>query len=527
LPCFPSYFRQGHGKHLWKIFSTREGREKWQYCKLLYTQSSSKEKQEKKTTDMTGTHIGRIIRRLRHERNLTQQALAGRLGISTSYLNLIEHDQRAVTAPLLIKLTRILDVSIETLSGIEEHRLEAQLLEALADPTLGGQSDIPAHELAVLATQPTTARAILSLYKTARAARRTPQDAQEHTAPIILPQDELRQLYETRNNYFEELESFAESIRHQLARDKGLPEGETLPPYEINRAVASRLRHHHGIVVHVGHLDGKLKHYDPSARILIISEQMPRESRGFLLCSHLMLLEANAVMAPIIHGHGPISKETDTFMRLGLANYAAAALLMPYMAFVQKARTLRYDIENLSAHFGVSFHQAAHRLTSLQKPGERGIPFFFVRVDPAGNIIKSFSACGFPILQQGNPCPRWNACTAFQTPGRFHVDIVKFTNGKTFLTFARTITGARLDHHQAPPISTIAMGCSIDRAEEIIYADRLNLQAQPSPIGLTCHLCDWTDCRSRAFPYGEKNHPMPYELITDQRSGSGNGEVFI
>lgn len=476
---------------------------------------------------MTGTHIGRIIRRLRHERNLTQQALAGRLGISTSYLNLIEHDQRAVTAPLLIKLTRILDVSIEILSGIEEHRLEAQLLEALADPTLGGQSDIPAHELAVLATQPTTARAILSLYKTARAARRTPQDAQEHTSPIILPQDELRQLYETRNNYFEELENFAESIRHQLARDKGLPEGETLPPYEINRAVASRLRHHHGIVVHVGHLDGKLKHYDPSARILIISEQMPRESRGFLLCSHLMLLEANAVMAPIIHGHGPISKETDTFMRLGLANYAAAALLMPYMAFVQKARTLRYDIENLSAHFGVSFHQAAHRLTSLQKPGERGIPFFFVRVDPAGNIIKSFSACGFPILQQGNPCPRWNACTAFQTPGRFHVDIVKFTNGKTFLTFARTITGARLDHHQAPPISTIAMGCSIDRAEEIIYADRLNLQAQPSPIGLTCHLCDWTDCRSRAFPYGEKNHPMPYELITDQRSGSGNGEVFI
>ncbi|GAJ28652.1 helix-turn-helix domain-containing protein [Acidomonas methanolica] len=450
---------------------------------------------------MSGTRIGKIIRRLRQERSLTQQALAQRLGISTGYLNLIEHDQRSVTAPLLIKFTRVFDVSIETLSGVEEQRTESQLREALLDPVLTGQTEIPSHELEALAAQPAVARAVLALHQAARAAR---HDADRTQLPgerfVILPQEEVREIFDHRRNHFAELEEKAELIREMLAREMGLSRGEELPPSEMNHAIATRLRRHHGLVVRVTALDGVMRQYDPVARLLLVSDLMPRESRGFLLCFQLMLLEAGDVIDAIIAEANPSSSEARTSLHIGLGNYAAASVLMPYATYLRAATDLRYDIDCLATRFGVSFHQAAHRLTTLQRPGARGVPLFFARVDPAGNVSKSFSACDFPILRQGNPCPRWNACSIFATPGQWRAETAQFSDGRTFLTFARTVTGASLTYNDIPPVHSIAMGCPIEHAAEVVYADRLNLDAEPSRIGLSCYLCDWTDCRSRAFP---------------------------
>jgi predicted transcriptional regulator len=395
----------------------------------------------------------------------------------------------------------VFDVPIETLSGSAEQRLEAQLREALSDPLLTGKTDIPPHELELLAAQPAAARAILALHQAARAAR---HDADRLQLPgerhFILPREEVRRVFEQRHNYFEELEEKADSIRQALAAGIGLAQGEELPPSETNHAVATRLRQHHGIVVRITALDGALRMYDASARLLLVSDLMPRERRGFLLAFQLMLIEAGDLIEALLNEIGPSSTEARTALHIGLGNYAAACVLMPYGPFLKMALATRYDVDNLAVRFGVSFHQAAHRLSTLQRPGARGIPMFFARVDPAGNISKSFSACDFPILRQGNPCPKWTGCTAFSTPGLWRVETAQFSDGRVFLTFARTVEGPRTALGDQPPVHAIAMGCPIEHATETVYADRVNLSARPTPIGLSCYLCDWTECRSRAFP---------------------------
>ncbi|MBV1836296.1 short-chain fatty acyl-CoA regulator family protein [Acetobacter estunensis] len=458
----------------------------------------------------SSTRIGRIIRRLRQERGLSQQALATRLGISASYLNLIEHDQRGVTAALLIKFTRALDVSIETLSGTEEQKVEAQLREALSDPELGADMEGAAHEVTTVAAQPNVARAILALHQAYRAAR---HDAEGMALPggrrLILPHEEVRRIHDERMNYFPELEKVAESVRDDMAHALGFAGGATLPQSEVNHAVASRLRQQHGVVVQVLPSGDVLRRYDPALRQLVLSDLLPRESRGFQLAFQLMQFEAREAIDKVLRQEVPSTREARVFLEIGLTNYAAAALLMPYMSFLEMATACRYDIEVLSLRFGVSYQQAAQRLASLQRPGARGIPIFFVRTDPAGNITKSFSSCGFPVPRQGNPCPQWNACTAFTTPGEIRTQVVAFTTGQTFLSVARSQVGAVTQWGEPRPMQNVVVGCDITRAGEVVYADRLNLEAKPTPIGISCHLCDWKDCRSRAFP------PVAHRLTPD------------
>jgi predicted transcriptional regulator/DNA-binding XRE family transcriptional regulator len=430
--------------------------------------------------------IGRTVRRLRTEQNLSQQALAQRLGISPSYLNLIEHDQRNVTASLVIKLAEMLRVDLAALSGAAERELEVGLREVFADPLLG-QDPIPDSELEAVAANPNAARAVLALYRAWRVAN---EDASGLALPsgrrILLPNEEARDLFHERGNYFAELESAAESIANEL----------NATPAETNHAIAERLRRKHGVAVRVGPMEDALRRYDPETRSLTLSEQLPRESRGF----HMALLLTRIA---------PSTPEAASLIRLGLLNYAAAALLMPYHPFLEAARLLRHDLDALAARCCVSFEQACHRLSTLQKAGARGIPFFFLRVDPAGNVSKRFSAGGFPFARYGGSCPRWVVHAAFATPGTLRVQVAQLTDGATFLCFARCIEGPAAAWGEPPPTHVIAMGCDVAHAGEIVYADGINLEQAAVGIGLSCRLCDRQHCRSRAFP------PLEHRLALD------------
>ena len=444
--------------------------------------------------------IGRTIRRLRGERSLTQQALAARLGISASYLNLIEHDQRAVTAALLIRLTETLGVELAALSGSAERQLEAGLREVLSDPMLGLDA-VPEQEVATLAASaPNAARAVLALYRAWRVAR---EDSSGLALPtgrrILLPNEEARDFFHDRANHFPALESTAEAI----GRDIGAR------PAEMNHAIAERLRRLHGLTVLVGPMDGALRRHDAQARVLHLSESLPRESRGFQMAFTLMLLEAREAVEAAMAGAEPSSPEAAQMIRIGLLNYAAAALLMPYAPFLAAARELRHDIEALAARFGVSFEQAAQRLSTLQRDGARGVPFFFLRADPAGNVGKRFSAAGFPFARFGGSCPRWVVHEAFATPGRIRVQVARLPDGATFLTIARTVQGPAAHWREPPPVHVVAMGCDIARAPDLVYADGLDLETAAVGIGLSCRLCDRADCRSRAFP------PLEHRLVLD------------
>ncbi|MFC4169734.1 helix-turn-helix domain-containing protein [Teichococcus aestuarii] len=448
--------------------------------------------------------IGRTVRRLRQEQGLTQQALAARLGISASYLNLIEHDQRAVTAALLIKLGQTLQVDLAALSGNQERQLESQLREVLADPQLGLEA-LPEEELRLLAgSAPNAGRAMLALYRALRVAR---EDASGIALPsgrrILLPTEEARDFFHERANVFPALEAVAERIGAELGA----------APAELNHAIAERLRHRHDLRVRVVPLEGSLRRYDPAARLLELSEHLPRESRGFQMAFQLMLLEAREAVEEILAPAAPSTQEAAALIRIGLLNYAAGALLMPYAAFLAAARALRHDLDLLAARFGVSFEQVAHRLSTLQREGARGVPFFFLRVDPAGNVDKRFSAAGFPFARFGGSCPRWVVHTAFATPGALRVQLAELPDGAAFLCFARTVTGPSRWGEPAP-VHVVAMGCDIGRAAEVVYADGLDLQRARTGIGLSCRLCDRAECRSRAFP------PLEHRLNLDPHEES-------
>ncbi|WP_160122846.1 helix-turn-helix domain-containing protein [Rhodovarius lipocyclicus] len=444
--------------------------------------------------------IGRVVRRLRTEQGIAQQALAARLGISASYLNLIEHDQRAVTAAILIKLTEALGVDLATLSGHAEKALETSLREVFADQALGTEA-VPDVEVASLAaSSPNAARAVLALYRAWRVAR---EDSAGLALPsgrrLVLPTEETRDFFHDRANHFPAIETFTEALGQELGAQ----------PAEMNHAIAERLRKRHGVRVVVGPLEGALRRYDPQNRMLALSETLPRESRGFQMAFQLLLLEGREAVESLVADAHPASQDSAALMRIGVLNYAAGALLMPYQPFQHSARALRHDLEALAMRFGVSFEQAAHRLSTLQREGHRGVPFFFLRVDLAGNVDKRFSAAGFPFARFGGSCPKWVVHQAFTTPGTLRVQHAALPDGARFLCFARTVQGQARGWGEPPPLHVIAMGCDAAHAAEIVYADGMDLRHDPVGIGLSCRLCDRMDCRSRAFP------PLEHRLKLD------------
>jgi predicted transcriptional regulator/DNA-binding XRE family transcriptional regulator len=450
---------------------------------------------------MSRTLIGRTVRRLRTERGLSQQALATRLGISASYLNLIEHDQRAVTASLLIKLGETLRVDLGELSGTQERQLEVGLREAFADPLLGAGDIADAEIEAVAAGSPNAARAVLALYRAWRVAR---EDANGIALPsgrrILLPNEEVRDFFDDRGNHFPVLEDAAEALARELAPGS---------PSEMNHALAERLRTVHGVRLSVRPLESALRRYDPATRSLTLSETLPRESRGFHMAFQLALLEQREAVDSVIKDAAPSTAEAAMLLRIGLLNYVAGALIMPYSEFHTAASSLRHDMEAIAARFGVSFEQACHRLSTLQRQGARGVPFFFVRVDPAGNVSKRFSAAGFPFARFGGSCPRWVVHTAFAHPGTVQVQIAELPDGAAYLCFAAAIAQPVARWGQPQPRHVVAMGCALSHARDVVYADGLDLDRARVGIGLSCRLCDRPDCGSRAFP------PLEHRLALD------------
>ncbi len=177
-------------------------------------------------------------------------------------------------------------------------------------------------------------------------------------------------------------------------------------------------------------------------------------------------------------------------------------------------------MDALAARFTVSFEQVAHRLATLQRDGARGIPLFFIRVDPAGNVDKRFSAAGFPFARYAGSCPRWLVHTAFSTPDTLSVQAAELPDRAAFLCFARMLTGSAARWGEPPPRHVVALGCDIDRAPEVVYADGLDLGRRVG-IGLSCRLCDRADCRSRAFP------PLRHRLVIDPNEGSAVPWRFV
>ena len=307
-----------------------------------------------------------------------------------------------------------------------------------------------------------------------------------------LPSEEVGDFIQQAMNHFPELEAAADSLHTHAELDADHPYPGLVAAFDIR-----------GITVRIHRMaegPGLLRSFDPKRRTLSLSELLPQRSRTFQLAHQLALLDHSDLLDRLASHPLLRTAASRALARVALANYFASAVLMPYERFLKAAKAERYDIEILAKRFQASFEQVCHRLTTLRRPGAEGVPFHFLRIDIAGNISKSFSASGIRFARFSGACPRWNAHAAFLTPGLTRTQISEMPDGRKYFCIARTIqkdTGGYRGQHA---MQALGLGCEMGYAKELIYADGLRLDQPPVPVGITCRLCDRTDCEQRAFP---------------------------
>ncbi|GKQ52422.1 short-chain fatty acyl-CoA regulator family protein [Bradyrhizobium sp. Ce-3] len=454
--------------------------------------------------------VGPRFRRIRQQLGLSQTQIAEGLGISPSYINLIERNQRPVTAQILLRLAETYDLDLRDLATADEDRFFAELNEIFSDP-LFRQIDLPKQELRDLAELcPGVTHALQRLYAAYTEARRgetlvAAQMADREGSQFDAnPIERVRDLIEANRNYFPELETAAENLRDEL----------NVPTEGLFTALATRLREKHSIVTRVMPVDvmrETLRRFDRHRRQILISELVDSAGRSFQLALQIGFVESGAAIDAIVSRAGPLDDTARRLYRITLANYFAAAAMMPYQAFHSAAEALSYDVHVLAQRFNAGFEQVCHRLTTLQRPNARGVPFFLLRVDNAGNVSKRFSSGTFPFSKFGGTCPLWNVHSTFDMPDRLLSQVIELPDGTRYFSIAQTVRRPVAPYPQPQPRFAIGLGCEIRHAAKLVYATGMDLEkVEGTPIGVNCRLCERENCSQRAEP------PITRTLILDE-----------
>ncbi|OUC79862.1 Cro/Cl family transcriptional regulator [Gordonia lacunae] len=450
------------------------------------------------------TFVGARLRRLRDERGLSQAALARRIDLSTSYVNQLENDQRPITVPVLLTLSREFDLDADYFAPDGDARLVADLADVLAAQP--DAPDVSRAEIAELvARMPAVGATLVNLHRRLAAADNEMDNyrAQVSGDPARppstpMPFEEVRDFFYDRRNHIDVLDLAAERI----FTEHGLSIGG------LDLQLAEVLATDHGIRVAITHDPDPAarartpkRRFDPSDRTVHLAGRLTAGQRAFQLATQLAMITQSHVIDEILADAEDLSDEAIPVARIGLANYFAGAMLLPYEVFRRAADAAHYDIELLSLSFEVGFETICHRLSTLQRPGSRGIPFIFVRVDRAGNISKRQSATAFHFSRVGGSCPLWVVHDAFATPGRVVTQVSAMPDGRSYFWLARTTTepGGYLSPYKS---FAIGLGCDVAHAEHLVYSTGVDL-ADPRtvvPIGAGCKVCDRPACPQRAFP---------------------------
>lgn len=445
--------------------------------------------------------IGGKIRQIRRQAKLSQAALAKELGISASYLNLIEHNQRKLTVPLLLKLARRFGLDINDLAANDAQRLTGDLMEVFSSEFLE-DIDVTNHDIRELAnTHPTIARAVVRMHDNRVLADNQPQFDEELREAERLASEQVSDFLQANGNYFDVLEKVAERI------------GQDLGPVPLGTEhLIGYLGNVFGVSVRID--DGFEKvasGYDRDRSILTISETQPRESRLFAISKAISQQAAAHEIENLIESTNFSHLSVRQLAASALNSYVAGAIVMPYRQFLQAAEAKRYDVERLARQFNASFEQVCHRLTTLQRPGEVGVPFHLIRTDIAGNISKRFSISGIQIPRHGGACPRWNVFEAFMQPGRIITQVSEMPDGQKFFCIARTLKKGESRYNGAMRHMSIGLGCALPNAGRLIYSEGVDVEnpSMQTPVGTSCRTCARQDCAVRAFPA-----LMPHQLAS-------------
>ena len=440
--------------------------------------------------------LGARLKRLRRDRGLNQSQMADELGISASYLNHLERNQRPVTAGILLRLAEGFDIDVKAFASESSDSGGAtQLAEIFSDPMLAdlgiGRSDL----VELSDNAPGVAEGIARLYTAVRESQRRPQGEERRADPrsLITPETWVREYIQAQRNYWPELEEASETLG-----------GALNDPLSVAEPLRRRLKDAWGVEVRVVGpevLEDASQSYDPQRRILQLSSLLRSENRQFGIAYQLALLEFAPIIAAMLETARPPDPGSRRLLHMSFANYAAGAIIAPYGKFLRAAEEHRYAIDRLCAQFGINVEQVAHRLTTLGRSGAQGIPFFMLRVDPAGNISKRYAGENFPFSHFGGTCPRWHLHNPFQTPGQTITQVIETPDGQRFFTISRTIERPIRPELRDDALLAIGLGCDVKHAHRIAYADGLDLMKTPAtPVGPACSICPRLQCAYRATP---------------------------
>lgn len=455
--------------------------------------------------------VGPRLRQLRREHRQTQAEMASALGLSAAYINLLENNQRSLSVQVLLRLSEVYGVDWRDLVKDEGPTLLADLRHAFQDPAFAASKPDLEELRAALDHCPNIARSILSLHKNHRALTERllsltggDTDAAQRVMGTS-PETVVHDLFRAHRNHFDALERAAEAFRN----------GEEVETGELYGWLKCHLDQRLGIdvvPVPIKAMPNALRYYDDRERRILLSDGLDYPNKVFQLTHVAGLLEHRETIDRLIAGAGIAGPREQARCRVELANYFAAAVLMPYEPFLREAESTGYDADHLAARFGVSFEQVCHRLTTLQRDGAQGVPLFFLRIDKAGNVTKRFNATAIHLAQYGGACPRLDIHVSFRTPGRIIPQFVEMPDGTRYFTINRTVDRPVLGRHSQDNRLAVALGCSIEHASKLIYAQPFQLGDPDlfTPIGINCRLCPRQSCSQRA------HQPMHLELPIDE-----------
>lgn len=457
-------------------------------------------------------HLGARVRALRRQHGLSQKQLADKLDISPSYLNLIEHGKRPVSATVLIRLAQGFPLDIGSLAT-DDSQAESELTEIFSDPLFDDLALTTADVRELVASCPSAAEAVRVLYRTWREARETVSTLTsrmqgQEGSPVdmaSMPTEEVNDFLQRNGNHFPTLEEAAERLR----RDGRIRDDDRY------QRMADWLQEAHGVRIQWAPVEASpqvMRRFDPVRRVLQLSQVLAPRSRHFQLAHQLGLLECAEELERLTDDRRLTSDEARRLARVTLANYFAAAVLMPYAPFLEEAERRRYDLELLGHRYRTSFEQVSHRLCTLRRPGAEGVPFHMIRVDIAGNISKRFSGSGIRFARYSGACPRWNVHAAFLTPGQIRTQTSVMEDGPVYFCIARTVQKSGGGWNQPQAMHAIGLGCEVSHAPRIVYADGVDMAnlTHAVPVGVTCRLCERRECGQRAFP------PLSQRLEVDE-----------
>lgn len=433
--------------------------------------------------------VGAPIRRLRRSQGLTQQAMAEMLEISPSYLNLIEKNQRPLTASVMLRLAERFDFDTRNLSAAEPGGGADAIRRRLADPMFA-DLEIDRDEVAEwLSGAPGGAEAFARVFDKLRESG-TRGAASEAVDAVTAARGEI----ERWRNHFADLDAQAEALADELR----------LGGSDLYGAILERLRVRYQITVRILPVDimpGILRRLDMHARQLQLSEMLDSASRTFQAAFQLGLLEAKAEIDALVSGAGFADRPAQRLFHRHVVSYFAAALLMPYERFLRACDQTGYDLNLLQRRFNAGFEMVAHRLTTLQRVGARGLPFFMIRVDRAGVVSKRYAgASNAPLIEAAGRCALWGVHHAFDRQGELVRQLVELEDGSRWFTMARTV---RPQHRSAEGITatfSVGLGVAAEHADSLVAARGIDLKGAAVPIGLGCRACQRPQCPQRAAP---------------------------